>query len=67
MFYSMVTVGDNTSTGTEYVRFTNIQDDDSKAFVDGTDSANLIAKESGTYTFTYDPATTVLTVNFKTK
>lgn len=64
MFTSMVTVGDNSGVGTEYIRFSNIavEDMDSQNFVSGTDSANLVAKQSGTYTFTYDPSTKVLTV-----
>lgn len=64
MFTSMVTVGDNSSVGTEYIRYSNIavEDVDSQSFVSGTDSANLVAKQSGTYTFTYEPSTKVLTV-----
>lgn len=64
MFTSMVTVGGNSSVGTEYIRYSNIavEDVDSQSFVSGTDSANLVAKQSGTYTFTYEPSTKVLTV-----
>lgn len=63
MFTSMVTVGDSSSVGTEYIRYTNIapEDADSLAVVTGTDSANLVAAKAGTYTFTYDPTTQILT------
>lgn len=65
MFTSMVTVGDTSSVGTEYIRYSNIavEDVDSQSAVSGTDSANLVAKQAGTYTFTYDPSTKVLTVS----
>lgn len=67
MFTSMVTVGDNSSVGPEYIRYTNIAEDDtdSLSYVTGTDSANLVAEGDGTYTFTYDPATKILTVSMK--
>ena len=67
MFTSMVTVGDTSGVGTEYIRYTNIAEDDSESlsFVTGTDSANLVAGQTGSYTFTYDPATQVLTVDCK--
>lgn len=67
MFTTQLSDGTKTTVGTEYVRFTNITDDASKQFVSGTDSANLIALESGTYTFVYNPATTELTVTFQAK
>lgn len=60
MFTSRVTVGENVSVGTEYIRFSNL-DEASAALFDKTDSYNMIAKAKGTYTFTYDPTTTVLT------
>lgn len=65
MFTSMVTVGDTSGVGTEYIRYTNIpvEDMESQSFVTGTDSANLVASQSGTYTFTYDPATQILLVS----
>lgn len=63
---SLVTAADGSSSvGNEYVRYSNITDEASLAFVDGTESYNILAKASGTYTFTYDPATTQLTVDFK--
>ncbi|MGN0352317.1 MAG: InlB B-repeat-containing protein [Roseburia sp.] len=67
MFTSMVTVGENSSVGTEYIRYTNIAEDDTESlsFVTGTDSANLVASQAGTYTFTYDPSTQILTVSCK--
>ena len=67
MFTSMVSVGDKESVGTEYIRYTNIEknDTDSLACVTGKDSANLVASKAGSYTFTYDPSTKVLTVECK--
>ncbi|MDD6481019.1 MAG: InlB B-repeat-containing protein [Lachnospiraceae bacterium] len=67
MFTSMVTVGENSSVGTEYIRYTNIAEDDTESLgcVTGTESANLVAKQAGSYTFTYDPATQILTVSFE--
>jgi len=65
MFTSMVTVGDTSSAGTEYIRYTNIGggDDASLSHVTEGGGENLIAAESGTYVFTYDPAEQVLTVD----
>ncbi len=65
---TLVTSADGTSAvGNEYVRYSNITDEESLAFVDGTESYNIVAKAAGTYTFTYDPATTQLTVGFEGK
>lgn len=65
MFTSMRTVGDTTSVGNEYIRYTNIaaDDTDSLSFVTEGGGANLVAAQTGSYTFTYDPATQVLTVS----
>ena len=65
MFTSLIETEGNSSVGNEYVRYTNISDEASLAFVDGTESANMVAKQAGTYTFTYDPATKELTVAFE--
>ena len=64
MFTSMVTVGDTSSVGTEYIRYTNIAKDDTESlsYVTGKEGGNLVANQAGTYTFTYDPSTQVLTV-----
>ena len=63
IFTSMVTVGETSGVGTEYIRYSNIAADDlkSQSFVTGTDSANLVASQAGTYTFTYDASTKVCT------
>lgn len=53
----------NSSVGNEYVRYSNITDETSLSYVDGTESYNIIAKQAGTYTFTYNPETTELTVS----
>lgn len=64
MFTSLIIAKDVESVGNEYIRFTNIAEDDadSLSYVTGTEGANLVAGQSGTYTFTYDPSTQVLTV-----
>ncbi len=62
MFTSIVTVGDQSSTGTEYLRASNL-DEASKTFVGGT-TGNMKALAAGTYTFTYTAATKVLSVVF---
>ena len=65
MFTSMVTVGEQSGVGTEYIRYTNIAETDmeSQKFVSGTESANLVAEQDGTYTFQYNPADKILTVS----
>lgn len=63
MFSSQYTIGAEISTGTEYLRATHL-DEASKAFIDGNDAANMVAKATGTYTFTYTEATKVLTATF---
>lgn len=65
LFTTLLTSGDTQSVGNEYVRYTNIAEDDSasQACVTGTDSANMVAVKAGTYTFIYDPGTQVLTVS----
>ncbi len=67
LFTTLLTSGDTQSVGNEYVRYTNIAEDDSTSlsYVTGTDSANLVAAASGTYTFTYDPAAKTLAVAFE--
>lgn len=67
MFTSMVTAGDVSTVGTEYIRFTNIASDDadSLSFVSEGGGANLIAGQDGTYTFTYDISSKVLAVSCK--
>lgn len=64
---SLLTSGDTQSVGNDYVRYTNIASDDSESlsYVTGTDSANMVAVSAGTYTFTYDVGTKVLTVSFQ--
>lgn len=65
MFTSLVTTGETSGVGTEYIRYTNVavEDTESQSYVTGMDNANLVANQSGTYTFTYDPSTKVLTVS----
>lgn len=64
---TLVTTDGNSSVGNEYVRYTNVTDETSLTYVDGTASANMVAKQGGTYTFTYNPDTTELVVAFEAK
>ncbi len=63
LFTSLNTVGTEVSTGTEYLRASNL-DEASKAFVDQKPSLNMVAKASGLYTFTYTKSTQKLSVTF---
>ncbi len=63
VFTSTATVGSVVGTGTDYLRASNL-DEESKAYVDQNESFNMIAKASGTYTFTYTKATQILSVAF---
>lgn len=61
---TLVTADGESSVGNEYVRYSNISDEASLSYVDGTESQNIVAKKGGTYTFTYYPDTKELTVDF---
>ena len=63
MFASQFTVGADVSEGNVYIRASNL-DEASKAYVGQNASYNMLAKASGTYTFTYTKATQVLSVAF---
>lgn len=63
MFTSVNTVGTESSTGTEYLRSSNL-DNDSLTYVEALASYNMKAKAAGTYTFTYTQATNILSVAF---
>lgn len=65
LFTSTVKVGDTENAGNEYVRYSNIKEEESLKYVEGNDSYNMIAKESGTYIFVYNPDTTELKVAFQ--
>lgn len=58
MFTSLVTEDGVSSVGSEYIRFENL-DEPSRALFTG--SGNIVASKSGTYTFTYNETTKVLT------
>lgn len=60
VFTSQNTIGAEVSTGTEYLRSSNL-DDAGKALITELASENMKAKASGTYKFTYTAATKVLT------
>lgn len=57
MFTSLVTDNGVSAVGSEYIRYENL-DEDSQALFTGP--GNLVASQSGTYTFTYDETTKVL-------
>lgn len=59
MFTSLVTENGESSVGSEYIRYQNL-DEESKSLFTGTN--NMIASKSGTYTFTYSETTKVLSV-----
>lgn len=67
LFTTLVTAGENSSVGTEYVRYTNIAADDSASLACVTEGggANMVAAAAGTYVFTYEPASKILTVEMK--
>lgn len=67
MFTSLLTAEDIESVGNEYIRYTNIAEDDAESlsYVTGTEGANLVAGAGGSYTFTYDSSTQILTVAFE--
>ena len=56
MFASIATTGTETADGGVYIKASEL-DEASKAYVGGTGDSNMTAKASGTYTFTYTPAT----------
>lgn len=62
---SLITVDGNSNVGNEYVRYSNVTDETSLSYVDGAENYNMIAKKAGTYTFTYDPATQELKIDFQ--
>lgn len=64
LFTSTATVGDKVTTGTEYLRYSNL-DEASKALLDNTASYNMVAKATGYYTFSYVKETGVLSVAFE--
>lgn len=63
LFSSTNTVGTQVSVGAEFLR-SSILDEASKAYLDETANKNMVAKEAGTYTFTYTEATGKLTVAY---
>lgn len=63
LFSSLVSVDGVITTGTEYLRASNL-DEASKEYIDQTASFNMIAKASGTYTFTYTETSAKLSVGF---
>lgn len=67
LFTSTVKTGDTENVGNEYVKFSNIKDEKSLEFVEGSPSDNIIAKAAGVYVFTYNPETKELSVSFSTK
>lgn len=64
LFTSTNTVGETVTTGTEYLRASNL-DSNSKTYLDQTASYNMVAKANGYYTFTYVKDTGVLSATFE--
>lgn len=64
LFTSTTTVGDKVTTGTEYLRYSNL-DETSKELFENTASYNMVAKATGYYTFSYVKETGVLSANFE--
>lgn len=64
LFTSTTTVGDKVTTGTEYLRYSNL-DETSKELFKNTASYNMVAKATGYYTFSYVKETGVLSANFE--
>ncbi len=63
LFTSLNTVGETVSVGTDYLRASNL-DEESKLLLDATGSYNMVAKATGSYTFTYNKETAVLSAAF---
>ena len=63
LFTSINIANGVSSTGADYLRASNL-DEASKAFLDANASYNMVAKASGTYTFTYTASTQILSVTF---
>jgi hypothetical protein len=67
LFTSRVAVGDTVSTGSEYLRYGNLDEASQALFTpqnpDDPAMANMVAAAAGTYTFVYDSATGVLSVS----
>lgn len=59
MFTSLVTENGESSVGSEYIKYENL-DEASQALFTG--SGNIIASQSGTYTFTYNETSKILSV-----
>ncbi|GHU90595.1 hypothetical protein FACS1894202_10650 [Clostridia bacterium] len=59
LFTSQVTANGETSTGSEYVKYGNLDEAGRALFTD--DNGNIAVTAAGTYTFVYNSATTVLT------
>jgi len=60
MFTSLLVTDGVSTTGSEYIRYSNL-DDESKALFEGT--SNMKAKADGEYTFKYDSSKKLLSVN----
>ena len=60
MFTSLVTEDGASTAGSEYIRFENLDEASRGLF---TGSGNIVASKSGTYTFTYNETSKVLSAN----
>ena len=67
LFTTLVSSDGTSSVGTEYVRYSNIDEADtaSHELLDASANYNMITKTSGNYTFTYNEETKVLSVTMQ--
>ncbi len=63
VFTTTNTVGDKVSVGAEYLRSTDL-DENAKTYLNETAGKNMIAKATGTYTFSYNVDTHKISVTF---
>lgn len=59
LFTSRVSIGDQTTTGTTYLKASSLSDT-AKTLFDGEGETNMVAKATGTYDFAYNEKTKVL-------
>ena len=67
LFTTLVSSNGVSSVGTEYVRYTNIDEADTASLelLDSSEGYNMITKATGNYTFTYNAETKVLSVTME--
>lgn len=63
LFTSLNTIDGNVTTGTEYLRYTNLDEESQKLF--SNNKGNLITLKEGNYTFNYNDESKVMNVSFE--